>query len=114
MGIEAFEFTPAERADMLAKMRGARDTFYALAVGAGHHQFVEFAGLIGEYIQICEAAHAIGRDFATGAPLPMRAHHALYLAEKLDCIYGDAFASDPGLRRVFVAAFLGPYEENQP
>lgn len=108
MGINAaIEHTPVERERMLAKMRGARDLFYFLAVDVGHHQFVEFAGMLGEYIIMCEAAHRHGVDFATGGRLPMRAHHAAYLAEKLDCIYGAAFAADDNLRNVFVRHFLG-------
>jgi hypothetical protein len=104
------EYRESERAEMLVRMREARDLFYALAVHVGHHQFVEFAGMIGEYIAICEATHRAGRDFATGAPLEMRGHHAHYLAEKMDCIYGDAFARSPDLRGLFVASFLGKRE----
>lgn len=107
MGNVAGEYSDTERENMLGKMRRARDLFYAHAVAIGHHQFIEFAGLMGEYIVICEATHREGRDFATGAPLAMRAHNAAYLAEKLDCIYGDAFAVDWELRRVFVDSFLG-------
>jgi len=102
-----FEHTPSERENMLRRMRGAKDLFYMLAREIGVHQFLEFAGLIGEYIIICEAAHREGIDFATDGKLPMRAHHAAYLAEKMDCIYGHAFAVDPELRRVFVRTFLG-------
>jgi hypothetical protein len=99
--------TRDERADLLVYMRHAKDVFYAAAQRIGHHQFLEFAGLMNEYVIICEATHEAGRDFTTGAPLAMAPHHAQYLAEKLDCIYGNAFARDPELRRVFVEAFLG-------
>jgi hypothetical protein len=105
------EYTAEERREMIARMSHARDVFYRLAVGIGHHQFIEFAGLLGEYIKICEATHEAGRDFATGAPLEMKSHHGVYLAEKMDCIYGDAFARSPELRRTFVEAFLGPRHE---
>ena len=104
----AEEYTVTERENILRKMRGARDLFYMLARDAGHHQFLEFAGLMGEYIILCEAAHREGHDFATGAPLPMRAHHArvsrretrLHLRPRVRAV-------DPDLRGVFVHAFFG-------
>jgi dihydrodipicolinate reductase len=114
---EQATYATEERAALLQRMRQAKDTFYSAAVSIGVHQFVEFAGLIYEYIEICETTHQQGRDFATGTPLAMKEHHAIYLAEKLDCIYGPEFAANPALRTAFVEAFVGsatPQANDQP
>ena len=100
----------SERRDMLEKMRHASSVFYVLARQTGCHAFIEFTGLMNEYIAICEAAEAAGIDWTmanthTDAVLPMAPYHVRYLAEKLDCIYGPALR-DPQLRREFVDAIL--------
>lgn len=100
----------SDRTEMLAKMRRASQCFYVLARSAGCHAFLEFTGLINEFIVLCEAAEARGIDWTiadthTGVTLPMMQFHMTYLAEKLDCIYGPALA-DPKLRKAFVKAIL--------
>lgn len=55
----------AERVVMLRRMREASSVFYGLAVQAGCHPFIEFTGLMNEYIKCCEAAHKAGIDFAS-------------------------------------------------
>lgn len=83
-----------EREVALTLMKTTSDVFYASAVRIGNHPFIEFAGLMNEYIKVCEAAHEQGIDFSncsahTGQQLPLREHHIAYLVEKLQCIYGD-------------------------
>jgi hypothetical protein len=86
-----FSYTSEEREQMLARMTQAKDAFYAAAVRIGHHQFIEFAGFMGEYIKCCQAMHEKGLDFGT-EPLRIEDYNAAYIGEKLDCIYGHALA----------------------
>lgn len=77
---------------MLARMRIAKNTFYTQARAIGCHPFIEFAGLMHEYIQSCQAAHDAGVDFTqcsahTGVPLPMKEYQVKYANEKLQCIF---------------------------
>jgi len=87
---------------MLDGMRMAASTFYRMAQRAGCHPFLEFTGLMNEYIVLCEAAHAQGIDFTEtsvhggGQALPMKAHHKHYLDEKLQCIYGVSLEAITG------------------
>lgn len=81
-----------EREEALTKMRAAASAFYGAAVGAGCHPFIEFAGLMNEYIKCCETAHARGIDFTncnthSGRQLPMEAYQVDYVNEKLECIF---------------------------
>jgi hypothetical protein len=85
--------TAADREACLKAMHSASSAFYTLAVRAGNHAFIEFTGLMNEYINLCQQAHEQGIDFTmlnvhTGQHLPFQAHHFNYLAEKLECIYG--------------------------
>lgn len=81
---------------MIAGMRNASAAFYGDARRIGCHQFIEFCGLMNEFIGLCEDAVAKGQDFTEtsihgdGKPLPMRPHHRAYLNEKLECIYGHS------------------------
>ena len=85
--------------ELVAMMRAASDDFYRKACWVGHHGFIEFAGLMNKYIELCERARQQGLDFTEttvhggGAPLPMEGHDARYLLEKLDCIYGRSLAA---------------------
>lgn len=82
-------------------MRRAAECFYRDAVKIGVHSFIEFTGLLNEYIKICEAAEATGDSSWSHAnthsetPLAMREHHIAYLIEKLDCIYGPSLRANP-------------------
>jgi hypothetical protein len=92
--------TTDEREDMLAQMRAASNLFYVMATRAGCHPFIEFAGLMNEYIQVCERAHKLGVDFAmcnkhTGENLPLKPYEVAYIQEKLECIFtGRLFVSE--------------------
>lgn len=78
---------------MLRKMREASAVFYGLAAQTSCHPFLEFTGLMNEYIKCCEEAHSNGIDFAacsahTGQTLPMHQCSIDYINEKLGCIFG--------------------------
>lgn len=96
-------YTKEELEAMLTEMKCATSTFYAQARKIGCHPFIEFTGLMNEYIQMCANALAQGQDFTetsihgSGQALPMRSFERAYLNEKLQCIYGHSLAaiSDP-------------------
>jgi hypothetical protein len=101
------ESSPEERREMLEKMQQISNTFYSLSVQVGVHAWIEFCGLMNEYVTLCQAAHAQGIDFGqanthSGAALPVKPHNAAYLAEKLNCIYGPSLLSDPEVRGSFI------------
>lgn len=50
-----------ERLVALGRMQDASDAFYRSAVSIGNHPFIEFAGLMNQYITACRAAHREGR-----------------------------------------------------
>ena len=85
-------YSSEEREQMLVKMRAISQGFYAQAIRVGNHPFIEFCGLMNEYILLCEKAHKRGIDFTTcnrhmGQPLPMPAYSIRYINEKLECIF---------------------------
>ena len=88
-------YTPEEREAMIAAMERVSSAFYAMATQIGNHPFIEFCGLMNEYIALCRDANAAGIDFTqcsrhTGAALPIEGYQVAYLAEKLECIYCGA------------------------
>jgi len=95
-------YSKEELEAMLRGMRKASSAFYRDAVRIGCHPFIEFTGLMNEFINLCEAAHAQGQDFTetsihgSGKPLPMQPYHRDYLNEKLECIYGTSLAALTG------------------
>lgn len=98
---------------MLDAMRAASDAFYAAAFRIGCHGFIEFAGLMNEYISVCRATLDDGTDFTqcnthSGAALKMQPYHVGYLTEKLDCIFGPTVVDDPKLRAVFMRGMQLP------
>ena len=81
-----------EQAEALASMRAMSANFYAGAVRIGNHPFIEFCGLMNEYIKACEIAHKEGIDFSecsahSGQTLPMKSYMIDYVNEKLNCIF---------------------------
>lgn len=84
--------TPEERELMLQQMDALSSMFYRGATKIGNHPFIEFTGLMNEYIKCCREAHKQGIDFTecnvhTGIELPMRPFEVAYVNEKLECIY---------------------------
>ncbi len=103
-------YTPLEREAMLSMMQHTADLFYKLAQSAGHHQFIEFAGFMNEYIKICRSAHEQNIDFGTASVLPIQDYQAAYIGEKFDCIFGESFRQNPKLISEFVKAAFGLVE----
>lgn len=104
--------TEAERAGMLDKMQAVANAFYPAACQTGCHAFIEFCGLMNEYIKVCSNTSAEGVDFTEandhiGVALVMKPHNVEYLAEKLRCIYGPTL-QDPELQRAFLKKLLEP------
>lgn len=84
-----------ERVVALTCMQETSDAFYRSAVSIGNHPFIEFAGLMNEYITACRAAHAKGIDFTqcnvhNGQSLPLHPVMSDYINEKLECIFSGS------------------------
>lgn len=104
-------YNKAEREEILVSMREASSKFYGMAVHTKCHPFIEFTGLLNEFITICQAAHAKGIDFTqsnthTGQALPIAPHNVAYLAEKLNCIYGPSLLASSELRSALIRVLL--------
>jgi hypothetical protein len=86
----------------LEKMRAASGNFYFAATRTNCHAFIEFTGLMNEYIKVCERMTAQGdtswmtANTHSGLPLKMESYELDYLSEKLDCIYGPTMEATPG------------------
>lgn len=81
-----------ERETALISMQALSSCFYYHATRIGVHPFLEFNGLLVEYIKICQEAHDNGIDFTecskhSGRHLPMDGHQINYINEKLECIF---------------------------
>lgn len=93
--------TKEEREAVIAAMWKASNAFYASARNIGNHPFIEFSGIIAEYIKCCENAHRVEIDFTecnahSGKPLPVLPYQMDYINEKLDCIFtGSSFGKEP-------------------
>jgi hypothetical protein len=105
------EYSPEERVAMLQKMDALASLYYDKACAAGCHAFIEFAGLMNEFIKVCADAHKAGQGFPfanthSGTPLPFKPWHMAYLAEKLNCIYGPGLLADEANRQAFIETLL--------
>ena len=106
---------PGSRKALLTRMQRASNAFYASAATTGVHAFIEFCGLMNEFIMVCRDAETEGIDFRradthSGQDLPLRAFRAEYLAEKLKCIYGPSLTKDMEAREAFIKVlFNGQY-----
>lgn len=90
--------------EKLQAMDALVEAFYWRAQKIGVHAFIEFCGLMSEYINVCRDAEKSGSGWEYsnthgGPPLPFKGNHLRYLAEKLDCIYGPAFRQSPDLAK---------------
>ncbi len=84
--------TRAELKAMIEDMNHVTSWFYRMATQIGNHPFIEFTGLMNEYIRCCEGALANDVDFSEcnthgGKELPMTNYQVDYTNEKLECIY---------------------------
>jgi hypothetical protein len=113
-------YTLGEMRATIAKMKQINAAFYSMVFENGMasrcHTFVEFCGLQAKFIDFCEQAMIQGIDFTqanqhSGEPWPLDSHHARYLGEKFQCIWGFAIGPNPELRRAFIAAGLGGVED---
>lgn len=91
----------------LPGLDAATKVHYAAAVHTGVHAFIEFAGLMSVFVDMCKAAQKRGQDFtyANGhadAPLPLEVHQAQYLAEKMNCIFGPSLRANQKAAEMFV------------
>ena len=79
--------------EALAKMKRATGMFYANAVHIGCHGFLEFTGLLNEYIKFCEDREAKGEDWyfsnKHAGLSQLSDYRKQYIREKLECIYGE-------------------------
>ncbi len=92
--------TPEGRQETLRRMRAASTAFYYAAIHTGCHAFIEYTGLMNEYINLCAEAEKAGIDWIHAnvhgdTKLPFAAHHIYYLSEKLECIYGVRLQEKP-------------------
>lgn len=77
-----------QHADTLATMHAIADQFYCAAVRQPCHAFIEFAGLMNEYIKICaENDHFLAANRHTGVPMQVPSFRIDYIREKLECIF---------------------------
>ncbi|WP_445173777.1 hypothetical protein [Microcoleus sp.] len=83
--------TAKESLDM---MRAASKTFYNMAIRTDCHAFIEFTGLMNEYIKICEENLTNGIDFRNSnahigksQEMKIQPYEVNYLNEKLYCIF---------------------------
>ena len=86
-----------EREVAICEMKQASDGFYRMAIAINVHQFIEFCGLMNEYINACEHAHKSGIDFSecnghNSQLLPMESFMIHYVNEKLNCIFTGRIA----------------------
>lgn len=86
-------YSPEELAKMIEQMEGVTQRFYNEAAAIGNHAFIEFCGLMGEYVKICRDTLKHGDDFTlanthTGIPLAAAPYQIEYIFEKMDCIFG--------------------------
>lgn len=103
------QYSLGEMREMIRKMRAVNKAFYPQAVATGCHTFIEFCGLQAKFIDMCEQAMLQGVEFPfanahTGLNWPIPEHHAKYLGEKFECIWGFTIGADPDLRRAFEKA----------
>jgi hypothetical protein len=110
------DYTPEQRQQMLHDMDAISSRFYSGAFRAEVHSFIEFCGLMNEYIEVCRDAEKMGIPFYAasthhGRSLPFQSHHVSYLAEKLNCIYGPGLLGSEELRKAFInRLFDGEYK----
>lgn len=92
--------TPETREELqnsINKMRQVSSAFYTGATKTNNHAFIEFCGLMNEYIKICQTTLNKGIDFTKtnvhcGQSLVFHDYNENYLKEKLECIYGTSLA----------------------
>ena len=87
-------YTREEQEKMIRVMKEISTRFYCDAAATGNFQFVQFTGLINEFVKICEETMKAGIDFnectgAFGRELVIQPYNIEYIREKLLRIYGE-------------------------
>lgn len=82
----------------ITKMLSVTSAFYAGAIKIENHAFIEFCGLMAEYVKLCQVTLNSGIDFTKanihcGQNLVFHDYNENYLKEKLECIYGTSLAN---------------------
>lgn len=95
-----------EATEAIAKMEAAKNAFYLAAIAAGPHGFIEFTGLLSEYINMCITTADEGSDFNranthSNKPLVITDANIDYIVEKLECVYGPTLRSNPDFARAW-------------
>ena len=113
-GTNEVTYSKEERDAALVKMKDVSSAFYYAATRTNCHPFIEFCGLMNEYIKVCEAASEAGVDFMmanvhTGQAIPMKDYEAAYIGEKFGCIFGPTF-HDPELFKAFLSQLELPFD----
>lgn len=92
--------TPEKRDELqlvIANMSKLSSNFYYNAIHIGNHSFIEFTGLMNEYIKICQQSLEQGIDFTLvnthtkGQALAVKEYNTRYLKEKLNCIFDNCY-----------------------
>lgn len=88
--------TSTKLQEKIKQMKKVSNQFYAGAIAIQNHPFIEFCGLMNEYIKCCEEALQQGIDFTqcnthSGRKLPMAKVSKEYINEKLECIFTGDF-----------------------
>jgi hypothetical protein len=96
---------------MIDRMCDLITQFYHSAVQIGNHPFLEWTGVMNEYVRLCINALAEGIDFANAnihsrGVLPVYEFNVDYFAEKTRCIFGNTLTAQPELARVFLEKVL--------
>lgn len=85
-------YSKRELEEMLVKMKAASSIFYNTAQLIGNHAFIEFTGLMNEYINVCSHALAEGEDFTTfnihSGKSMIKSYQREYMRGKIECIFG--------------------------
>ena len=92
-----------EEQEAIKQMSMLSARFYVAAQQTNVHAFIEFTGLMNEYIKICTRTPGfMHSNTHSETPLRMESFEAAYLAEKLDCIYGPTLRSSPELMKALL------------
>ena len=85
---------------------------FTLNVGGRFHAFLEWCGVMGEHLNICEdmirqGVRAFDMNRHTGGTPPIPPYRLTYMGEKLECVFD-------GLLRVEAADLEAPTNDNKP
>ena len=114
-------YSLGEMRGFIADMRVINAQFYNLCflgrMGSSCHAFIEFAGMQAKFIDMCQEALDAGIEFPfanqhSRTPWPIQRHHAEYLGEKFQCIYGFAIGPNKELRDAFIESGLGAEKQS--